>query len=80
MQEPEAEVYGPPTELEYLRKERERLQAEVATLRAAAKPKKLDLVDHMRLLADGSASGTRYVLLLGAAEIERLRRFEVIEN
>jgi hypothetical protein len=76
MQEPELEVYGPPTEQEYLRKlEAEIMRIELARLRGPkAGTRKLELVEHMRLLADSSASGTRPVLLQAADTIERLSR------
>lgn len=55
MAEPELEVYGPPTELEYLRelrdnwfKERERLAAEIARLRLAIRR----LADQDAMLTD----------------------------
>lgn len=76
MQEPELEVYGPPTEQEYLRK----LKAEIMRIESArlsgpkAEARKLELVEHMRLLADSTASATRFVLLQAADEIERLNR------
>ena len=53
---------------------------EIERLRAARKPWKLDIVKHMRLLADSSASGTRLVLLEGADEIERLRSAQRIHK
>ena len=61
MAEPELEVYGPPTELEYLRelrdnwfKERERLAAEIARLRLA--PDEREAINAMACYFDTKGS------------------------
>lgn len=67
---PELEMYGPPTELEYLRKRVRELEAERPQPET---PELMDIAERLRMLADGHSTSVRSALLMGADEIERLR-------